>query len=350
LIPVTIKFNGADSSDPDGEITDYNWDFGDGTKATGKNVSHTYTSKGQYTVTLNVIDDDMRIGTDQIDIVTSSGEPYAFITASATQGMIPLTVEFDGSDSMDVDGNIETYRWDFGDGASTTGITASHTFETGGTYNVQLEVIDNDGKSAIATQDIVVYEKPMASFIATPDMGRAPLEVAFDATASSDVDGTIDSYKWDFGDGLTASGKTPIHTFSTPGDFLVVLTVRDNDGYTGTAATTIRILEKPLAPLTASVVTIVNKSYFFTDSLNKITWAPNPQNDGLFNIAQYRIYRKMEGTGDDQYEFLAEVSSSTFEYTDRGFPSQQVAESYVYTVTAVDSNGNESDYSNPASQ
>jgi PKD repeat protein len=348
LIPLEIKFGGGHSSDPDGEITDYFWNFGDGTKASGKNITHTYTTKGQYVVTLTVIDNDMRIGTDQAEIAVSSGEPYAGFTASATKGMIPLTVEFDASSSLDVDGTIETYRWEFGDGASATGITAVHTFEIGGTYTVTLEVIDNHGKSDTTTMDIIVYEKPVARFTANPTLGKAPLEVSFDASESSDVDGNIVSYQWDFGDGLTASGKIIKHTFSTPGDFLVVLTVTDNDGYTGTAAEVIRLLEKPLPPVSAAVENFVNKTFFFTDSLNKITWGANTQNDGLFTISHYRIYRKIQGTGDEQYSFTGEVAGSIFEYTDRGFPSQQVAVTYVYVITAVDSDGNESDYSEPA--
>jgi hypothetical protein len=75
-----------------------------------------------------------------------------------------------------------------------------------------------------------------------------------------------------------------------------------------------------------------------------LTWAENPENNGLFTITNYRIYRKPKGTDDSQYSLVGEVDAGTFEYDDRGFSSAQDASSYEYAVTAVDSDGAESDY------
>jgi PKD repeat protein len=88
---------------------------------------------------------------------------------------------------------------------------------------------------------------PIASFTATPPGGIAPVTSEFDAGASSDPDGAIVSYSWDFGDGTAASGVTASHTYSTPGIYLVTLTVIDNSGRTGTAVASITAT----APLTA---------------------------------------------------------------------------------------------------
>ena len=77
-------------------------------------------------------------------------------------------------------------------------------------------------------------QSPIASFTANPTSGIAPLEVAFDASNSSDSDGNIISYAWDFKDGSTGSGQTITHTFSSTGSYNVELTVTDNDGLTGT--------------------------------------------------------------------------------------------------------------------
>ena len=67
------------------------------------------------------------------------------------------------------------------------------------------------------------------TFAATPPLARA-IPVAFDASGSSDSDGTIVSYDWDFGDGGTGTGVNPSHTFAAAGSYLVELTVVDDDG------------------------------------------------------------------------------------------------------------------------
>ena len=81
---------------------------------------------------------------------------------------------------------------------------------------------------------------PVASFLANPTSGLAPLEVYFDASGSNDPDGSIVSYEWNYGDG-TDSGVTTIHTYNTPGTYNVILTVTDDNGATDTANQTITV-------------------------------------------------------------------------------------------------------------
>ena len=78
----------------------------------------------------------------------------------------------------------------------------------------------------------------MAAFVGTPTSGEAPLTVSFDASASSDPDGDLLSYVWDFGDGNTDSGITASHTFDQVGNFTVTLTASDGE-FSGSAARTI---------------------------------------------------------------------------------------------------------------
>jgi len=146
LVPVTVDFSAAQSSDPDGKINDYRWNFGDGSSASGKHVTHTFNEEGTFLVRLSVIDNNLRVGTDEVEIVVSTGKPIANISVSATMGMIPLTVLFDGSSSSDFDGNIVSYNWNYGDGTSGIGEIATHIYETGGDFTATLKVTDNDGK------------------------------------------------------------------------------------------------------------------------------------------------------------------------------------------------------------
>lgn len=115
-----------------------------------------------------------------------------------------LSVAVSGELSYDSDGTIVSYEWDFGDGSSATGMTASHVYAQDGIYTITLLVTDNEGLNGSATQDVTVTHQripPVASFTATMDW----MVVSVDASASTD-DRTIVAYDWTFGDGGVASG------------------------------------------------------------------------------------------------------------------------------------------------
>ena len=108
-----------------------------------------------------------------------------------------MLVSFDASGSLDPDGTIVSYLWDFGDGNSGTGVTPTHTYQTEGDFIAQLIVTDDSAASDTFSISIEVQNgnlTPIATFTATPPTGTAPLSVFFDATGSLDVDGTIVSY------------------------------------------------------------------------------------------------------------------------------------------------------------
>jgi PKD repeat protein len=118
-------------------------------------------------------------------------------TASFTAIPNGLSVAVDGSASTDPDGTIQTYAWKFGDNATATGPSASHTYAVSGTYNITLTVTDNAGASNSVTKAVTVAGNaaPTASFIKTVN----GLSVAVNGSGSSDRDGTIVSYAWTFG-------------------------------------------------------------------------------------------------------------------------------------------------------
>ncbi|RWZ59707.1 PKD domain-containing protein [Labedella populi] len=176
-------------------------------------------------------------------------------TASFTAGATDLSVALDASASTDPDGTIVSSMWDFGDGTTGTGSTITHSYAEGGTYTVSLLVTDNRGGTATTTREVAVAAPntaPTASFTATVD----DLAGSFDASASSDADGTIASYAWNFGDGETATGATTTHTYGSAGDYLVTLTVTDNRGGTATTtrivSATVPANQNPTASFTAS--------------------------------------------------------------------------------------------------
>jgi len=345
LVPLKVRFDASQSKDSDGKIIDYRWDFGDGTKASGKIVTHTYTEQGEYHVRLNVIDNDLRVGIASIDIVASTGEPSAQFTASPTSGMEPLTVKFDASESKDFDGYIVSYNWKFGDGSQDSGQIVTHVYEQVGTYQAKLTVVDNDGKKGSSTKTIKVYQKPKAVIKVEPTYGLVPLKINCDASESSDKDGQIVEYKWDFGDGIMEHGKKITHTYNKAGRFKVVLTVKDNDSYVDTAIEYIDVIDSPLPPINIKTSQLTNRTLLLIEYINQITWEKNPKNNGLFNIQKYRIYRKNPSKGNSQFEYVGEVDSNTFSYLDRNFFELQEAQNVIYGVSAVDAEGRESEIS-----
>lgn len=181
-----------------------------------------------------------------------SSYPVASFTATPTQGAPPLAVSFDASDSYDPDGYIVSYAWTFGDGAVGSGQKVSHTYTRSGLFNARLTVTDNDGNSSSNARTITVGQPPVALFTATPTSGGVPLKVQFDASASYDPnDGSIVSYRWDFGDGNTGQGKTLSHVYTTAGIRSAVLTVRNSAGIEASATTQITAAVMPTALFSA---------------------------------------------------------------------------------------------------
>ena len=86
-------------------------------------------------------------------------------------------------------------------------------------------------------------QAPIARFTANPTWGEEPLSVSFDATASNDPDGIIESYDWDFGNGSIDYGETTSHEYTSAGTYTVTLTVTDADGAIDTTTATITVTE-----------------------------------------------------------------------------------------------------------
>lgn len=177
--------------------------------------------------------------------------PQALFTATPTEGRAPLTVDFDASTSIDADGDIVRYVWDFGDGSEGSGVTASHVYTSAGRYEARLRVFDNRGATADSQTTISVGASMPAPTAAFSAQELAPLTVLFDASGSVAPDGTIQSYSWDFGDGKEGEGIQVQHTFAEAGTFTVTLTVADELGAQATARKAIAV-EPGLAPLTVS--------------------------------------------------------------------------------------------------
>ncbi|MFA5363708.1 MAG: PKD domain-containing protein [Candidatus Bathyarchaeia archaeon] len=253
----SVTFNAVNSYDPDGVILSYKWDFGDGTTATDTVTSHTYANNGAYTVTLTVTDNQGATGTAQTTVTSVNLPPVAEFTTSAITVDTDEVISFDASRSNDPDGTIVSYRWNFGDGTTATGVTVEHAYATKGQYTVTLTVTDNDGATDTATATKTALNQPPVAVISEIAQSATKTEaVTFDGSESYDTDGTIVNYAWTFGDGTTATTVEAAHTYAESGVYTVRLTVTDNDGAIDEDTITITVLNsKPVAIFTQSVTT-----------------------------------------------------------------------------------------------
>ena len=237
-------FNASESSDNIG-IENYNWDFGDGNSESEMIVDHIYTTAGTFTATLTVTDNGGMTATDTATITVNSipnQPPIANAGPDQTvydaDGTGEETVFLNGSLSSDPDGEIISYTWSEGIAFVGSGPTPNNDFSIG-THIINLVVQDNDGatNSSTVTIEVIANQPPTAN--AGPDqtsvMGAV---VSFDGSGSSDPDGNILSYEWDFdasnGIQVDAIGATAGNSYATAGSYTVTLTVTDNGEATAT--------------------------------------------------------------------------------------------------------------------
>ncbi|MHC4278176.1 MAG: PKD domain-containing protein, partial [Planctomycetota bacterium] len=264
-----ITFDGSGSYDPDesmgGQIVSYAWDFGDTATGSGVSPTHSYGATGTYTVTLTVTDDNNATGQDTLT-VTVHQAPVADAgpDVSATTDEV-ITFDGSGSTDPDVGGTIISYDWDFGDTASGSGVSPTHSYGAGGTYTVTLTVTDDLGATDQDTLTVTVNQAPVA--VAGPDVIALPGEViTFDGSGSTDSDGTIVSYDWDFGDTATGSGVSPTHSYGAGGTYTVTLTVTDDNNATDQDTLTVTVHQAPVAVAGPDVLAVPDEVITFDGS------------------------------------------------------------------------------------
>jgi PKD repeat protein len=236
----TVTFNAEMSTDPVGEIQEYNWRLGDGSTASGKVVDTSYSTVGEYNVALQVVGSSGTTSTisKTIELTAAPEAQFAFTPEDPNKGQ---EIVFSASGSMDPDDNITSYAWMFGDGSSATGPTVSHAYNQTGQYTVTLNIEDSDGNMSSSTATIDVGAVPEAQFTVNPRSPRVGETVTLDASASSDPDNNITSYSWELGNGDTADGSIAQTQYDSAQDYQVILEVEDSSGNSDTKTKTVGV-------------------------------------------------------------------------------------------------------------
>lgn len=156
--------------------------------------------------------------------------PAAVFTVSPRAANTGQPVVFDASNSTDRDGKIVRYHWDFGDSTEDLGVSVEHSFSEGGNHTVTLTVTDNEGKKDRANLTVRINEFPTARMDLAGTDVKVLSEVLFSGANSTDPDGSVVEWSWEFGDGGTAKGAQAVHVYGETGTYIVNLSVKDDFG------------------------------------------------------------------------------------------------------------------------
>ncbi len=238
------------------------WNFSDGGTAAGANGTHLYRAGGTFTPTLNVTDSagDAAIYSTTLSIASPVG---ASILASPTVGVVPLAVMFQGS----ANGGLAPYNlsWQFGDGATATGAIVNHTYLAAGSYRAILNVTDSYDRSILTSVNVTVAAPLTSQAAAAPTVGVAPLLVGFTGIAHGGL--APFTYRWDFGDGGTATGASPSHTYTQLGTFTATVTVEDTLNQTSLSTVSVQVVPPLAVAANAAVVRVAPATVSFTPSV-----------------------------------------------------------------------------------
>ena len=234
-LPFTVQFNAQATDSATNPIVAWNWNFGDDSTnatSTNQNPSHVYYTNGTFTVTLTATNSNgtlvTGLGPTNIVVTGSAAE----FTASTTNGIMPLLVQFYGPSEDSAGNSIIAWSWDLGDNSFSTSQNPEQTYLStkSQAYSPKLTVTNILGAVIQATGPQIFAYYPLVAFTASPSNGPVPLSVQFNAPAQDPLLVGITNWQWTFGDGTTSTNQSPSHTYTNAGLYSVTLIVTNVNG------------------------------------------------------------------------------------------------------------------------
>ena len=263
----------------DAALVAWSWQFGDGSQASGAQVTHTYASAGEYIVTLEATHARALSGVQTQSLAIAHRLPNASFSVSTERAVNAEPLIFDARASSHPDGGaIVLYRWDFdSDGeidAESETPSVEAIFPQPGTYSVRLTVVDAWGGTASMERSVQVFARPSAQFSVSSFSPEETELVTFE-DRSTPGDAPIVGWDWAFGDGTQSTLTSPCHTFSTHGTFVVSLTVIDSMGASDTATAQLEVRNLlPMAALSVAEASLPTGSHFVFDAASSVDPSP----------------------------------------------------------------------------
>ncbi|MGD0909497.1 MAG: PKD domain-containing protein [Candidatus Acidiferrales bacterium] len=241
---VPLSFDGSKSTDPKGGTLAYSWSFGDGTTGKGVNPTHVYTVVATYDASLTVTDTSNLTSTSTATVtVTTPPRPPVANVGGPYTGLPGVPMNFSGGKSTDPQGETLAYAWSFGDGATGTGVSPTHTYAAVGTYTISLTVTNASNLTSKSTTTATVGSPPQppVANVGGPYISLPGIALNFNGNNSTDPQGEMLTYAWNFGDGAAGTGISPTHAYAAVGVYSVSLSVVNTSNLISTSTTTVNI-------------------------------------------------------------------------------------------------------------
>lgn len=216
-VPLSVQFTDKST----GQVATWQWDFGDGKRSSEKDPVHTYWTGGVYNVILTVSNDYGSSDATKSNYITVIGPLTSKFTPDPSSGKAPLVVKFTDRSI----GSPTSWSWDFGDGASSTEQNPTHTFTSGGAFDVKLKIARGE-TTATSTQVLNVGGVPVANFAGAPTSVNVGETIAFTDKSSN----SPNQWLWDFGDTKTMMTQNPSYAYQMKGIYTVSLLASNDNG------------------------------------------------------------------------------------------------------------------------
>jgi len=196
--PLVVTVTALDSPSTNGTPLSYLWDFGAGITGTTVSASHTYGTPGRYLIRLTVTDPAGAVGKTAEEVRVAGGAAVAVIAVDTSSGPMPLTVQFDGTQSIVENDVVRDYAWSFDDGSTSTEAKPRHTFVAEGEFRVTLKITTAGGVEAQTYTTITVGKRAGSLLFDGNRFAMLPLtsaqtltECTIESWVRADTDGGI---------------------------------------------------------------------------------------------------------------------------------------------------------------